>query len=77
MKKTIMLLLTLIIMIILVTPAIAANDNAPAPKPGVGINGGDMTWNKIDEATVKANFTQSVPKATTLPAKATPPEASV
>ena len=56
-------------------PALVSESNAPAPKPGVNVSGGDMTWNGFDQAAAKA-FTQSASKDKTPPATACVPVTS-
>jgi len=50
--------------------------NAPAPKPGVSLDGASMTWNAIDQAAVKAKFTQSKKNDKAIPATALAPVVS-
>ena len=56
-------------------PPLVSDTNAPAPKPGVDVKGGDMTWNGYDQAAAKA-FVQSASKDKALPKTALEPKES-
>ncbi|MCL2136496.1 MAG: hypothetical protein FWH40_03095 [Coriobacteriia bacterium] len=58
------------------TPSAAPGPNSsnpPEPKPGVAIDGSDMTWNANDQATAAASFVQSNSKDKALPSTALQP----
>jgi len=72
MERILVVLLLFVLFLSLkpLTLVTAGVSTAPAPKPGVAVNGADFTWNADDAAKAKASFKQSSAKDKVIPATA-------
>lgn len=70
-KKTLTLIIAIVMVLTMFQLIAYAADNAP--KPGISLNGNDMTWNAKDAKVAKDNFKQSNAKDKMVPSTALKP----